>query len=333
MSHLVSILIPAFNAGKWIESTIQSAIGQTWPETEVIIVDDGSTDDTVEKARKFESSSVKIVVQKNKGASAARNVALSLAQGDFIQWLDADDLLAPDKITQQLSKTGYDGSTQFLLSSSCGKFGYRIEKAVFAPNALWQDLSPVEWLLTMFNNNVCMYLHSWLVSRKLTEMAGPWNEALSLDDDGEYFSRVAAKSSGIRFIRDAKCYYRNTNVGSLSRKISAKACQSLTLSLKLTISHLRGLEASERTRTASIKYLEQWFNYFYYYPLKLDIIDDLKHLAAELNGTFLPPRLEWKYAGVRALLGLQAAKIAKHQLPLIKFRARLKLDELMYRLS
>ncbi len=75
----VSILIPAFNAEKWIENTIRSAVAQTWEPKEIIIVDDGSTDRTLAIARQFESESVHVVSQKNAGAAAARNRAFSLS--------------------------------------------------------------------------------------------------------------------------------------------------------------------------------------------------------------------------------------------------------------
>ncbi len=100
---LVSILIPAHNAEKWVTDTIRSAVAQTWKRKEIIVVDDGSTDQTLAVARQFESKSVRIVASKNQGAAATRNLALQLSQGDYIQYLDADDLLAPDKIERQLT--------------------------------------------------------------------------------------------------------------------------------------------------------------------------------------------------------------------------------------
>ena len=103
---LVSILIPAFNAGAWIADTIASAVQQTWPNKEVIVVDDGSRDDTLSVARACASSQVKVVTQANQGAAAARNQAYSICQGDYIQWLDADDLLGPDKIAKTDGCTG-----------------------------------------------------------------------------------------------------------------------------------------------------------------------------------------------------------------------------------
>src|SRR5437899_12664005 len=105
MKPLVSILIPAFNAQEWIADTLKSAIGQTWERKEVIVVDDGSTDQTLAIARQFASERVSIVTQNNQGAAAARNRAFSVSQGDYIQWLDADDLLAPDKIARQMERS------------------------------------------------------------------------------------------------------------------------------------------------------------------------------------------------------------------------------------
>lgn len=102
LEPLVSILIPAFNAEEWIADTLRSAIAQSWPRKEIIVVDDGSTDQTLTVARQFESDSVRVVTQENQGAAAARNKAFSLSSGEYIQWLDADDLLAPDKIARQM---------------------------------------------------------------------------------------------------------------------------------------------------------------------------------------------------------------------------------------
>jgi glycosyltransferase involved in cell wall biosynthesis len=101
MKPLVSILIPAYNAEEFIADAIRSAIAQTWQDKEIIVVDDGSTDGTAEVARGFASKSVVVVSKENQGPAAARNFAYQLSQGEYIQWLDADDLLAPDKIEKQ----------------------------------------------------------------------------------------------------------------------------------------------------------------------------------------------------------------------------------------
>ena len=94
---LVSILIPAFNAQEWIPGDTPVSHCTNMAEKEIIVVDDGSTDQTAAIARQFESDSVRVVTQKNQGAASARNLAFSLCKGDYVQWLDADDLLAPDR--------------------------------------------------------------------------------------------------------------------------------------------------------------------------------------------------------------------------------------------
>src|SRR5271165_6282500 len=176
MKPLVSILIPAYNAEAWIADTIRSAIGQTWPRKEIIVVDDGSTDQTYAVAQQFASKDVIVVTHENQGAASTRNHALSLSQGDFIQWLDADDLLSPEKVETQLKASAEIGSSRTLLSSGWGYFAYRSERAEFSPTSLWCDLSPVEWLVRKMGENLHMQTATWLTSRELTEAAGPWDE-------------------------------------------------------------------------------------------------------------------------------------------------------------
>src|SRR6516162_11875460 len=129
MKPLVSILIPAYNAEEWIADTIRSAIAQTWQCKEIIVVDDGSSDRTAEVARQFASKKVVVVSTENYGAASARNSALQLSQGDYIQWLDADDLLAKDKIELQLASLRELNNRRKLLSSSWAYFHYRPQRS------------------------------------------------------------------------------------------------------------------------------------------------------------------------------------------------------------
>src|SRR2546428_6654732 len=145
MKPLVSILIPAFDAEEWIADTITAAVRQTWPRKEIIVVDDGSRDHTLSIARQFSSKEVSVVTQANQGAAATRNRAFSICQGDYIQWLDADDLLAPDKIARQMAALDRGTSTRVLYSSAWGLFMYRPLIADFVSTPLWCDLRPVEW--------------------------------------------------------------------------------------------------------------------------------------------------------------------------------------------
>lgn len=99
---LVSILIPCYNAERWIGEAISSALAQTWPHKEVIVVDDGSTDQSWEVIQRF-GHAIRAETGPNRGGNVARNRLLTLAHGEWLQYLDADDYLLPDKVARQTS--------------------------------------------------------------------------------------------------------------------------------------------------------------------------------------------------------------------------------------
>jgi glycosyltransferase involved in cell wall biosynthesis len=333
MEPLVSILIPAFNAENWIAETIKSAIGQTWQRKEIVIVDDGSTDDTLAVARQFASRNVAVMSQENQGAAAARNHALSLSQGEYIQWLDADDLLSPDKVVKQVKAAEECGSKRTLYSSGWGYFAYRTDRAKFSPTSLWRDLSPVEWLLRKMRENLHMQTATWLVSRELTEAAGPWDSRLVRDNDGEYFCRVILASDCIRFLPEARVFYRITPsrrrlsyIGGSDEKKNAQL-----LSMQLHVKYIQSLEDSERVRTACMNYLQTWLLNFY--PERPDIVDELAKLAARLGGRLEVPRLRWKYAWIKPLFGWSAAKRAQLVMPQLNAFVITSWDRVMHKLE
>src|SRR5262245_42280315 len=99
MGTLVSILIPCYNAERWIAQAIESALAQTGVEKEVIVVDDGSTDRSLDVIRQFDGH-IRWETGPNRGGGASRNRLLELARGNWLQYLDADDYLLPDKIAR-----------------------------------------------------------------------------------------------------------------------------------------------------------------------------------------------------------------------------------------
>jgi glycosyltransferase involved in cell wall biosynthesis/peptidoglycan/xylan/chitin deacetylase (PgdA/CDA1 family) len=331
-SSLVSILIPAFNAQEWIADTLRSAIAQTWERKEIIVVDDGSTDQTLAIAQQFESDSVRIVSEKNKGAASARNTAFSLCHGDYIQWLDADDLLAPDKIARQMAELERVGSKKTLLSSEFGKFLHHWPRAQFIRTGLWEDLSPVEWLLRKMGDNLFMQTATWLVSRELSEAAGPWDTRMLSDDDGEYFCRVLLNSDGTRFVPGAKVYYRGFRSNSLAYVgRSDRKREALWLSMQLHIGYLRSLEDTPRTREACLAYLQR--NLINFYPERADIVRQAEQMAADLGGQLRPPHLSWKYSWIKAAFGWEAAKNTALQMREIRWSLENSLDKTTSRLK
>mgnify|MGYP003301364119 CR=1 FL=1 len=108
MSVLVSIIVPCYNAASTINRTIKSVLKQSCDQWELIMIDDGSDDNTAACIRKFTDPRIRLFQQKNKGASAARNHGMQIAHGEWLCFLDADDALLPDAISTLLSEIESD---------------------------------------------------------------------------------------------------------------------------------------------------------------------------------------------------------------------------------
>jgi glycosyltransferase involved in cell wall biosynthesis len=245
---LVSIIIPVYNAASFINETINSALQQTWPNKEIIIVDDGSTDDSLILAKKFEGDIVKIFSQQNKGASAARNKGLAEAKGDYIQFLDADDLISANKIEEQIN----------LLISNPGYIGlcatihfFNSEDPFIHPAAdewyITGSDDPVDFLVKLYGGGLIgpeyggmIQPNAWLTPAEIIKKAGKWNEELTVDDDGEFFCRMILASHGIKFSEQGLCYYRKfNNRQSLSAQKTEKALKSTVIAIDLKYQHLK----------------------------------------------------------------------------------------------
>lgn len=260
-SPLVSIIIPVYNSENFLKETIESAIGQTWSNKEILIIDDGSTDNSLAIARKFESSQVKVFSQQNKGASAARNKGLLEARGDYIQFLDADDLLSPDKISRQIDilekKPGMVSiSSTIHFKGTLTDAG---EPSVYEEAFICDDDDPVHFLVNLWGgyskHGSMITVHSWLTPRNIVDKAGLWNENLSLDDDGEYFCRVVLSSAGIVKAPGFNYYRKHSDLKSQSSQNDLRGLKSSLLSAQLKKKYLLERTDSYAAKLATYKIL------------------------------------------------------------------------------
>ena len=212
MSELVTVIMPVFNGAATLEASIQSALRQTWPSIELIIVDDGSTDGSGEIAERHVGTNVQLIRQPNAGASIARNAALAKAKGRFLQYLDADDLVDAHKIEAQIE--ALRAAPDSLASCPWGRFsGSDVTAAEFVPDKLWNDLAPLEYVLTAHEEELFTAPVAWLVPRPVADRAGPWARMRARNDDAEYFTRALLQSTGTRFVQSARAYYRSGHAG------------------------------------------------------------------------------------------------------------------------
>jgi hypothetical protein len=187
-------------------------------------------------------------------------------------------------------------------------------------------------MVRKMGNNLQMQTDNWLVSRELSEAAGPWDPRLWKNNDGEYFCRVIMASDTIRFVPEAKSYYRAAGFKSVTHICgSNKKLESLFLSMKLHIRYLRSMEDSERTRLACVNYIRTRLPEFY--PYRLDLVEELKRVISELGGQFEEPHLSWKYNWIAKSFGWRLGWQAYHQLPKVRASLIIAWERAMSRLE
>jgi len=316
MPPLVSILIPAYNAESWIAETLQSAVKQTWTTREIIVVDDGSNDATVAVARRFESSGVKVIQQQNCGPAAARNHAYRVSQGDYIQFIDADDLLSSEKIAEQV-KVLAQGPPRLLGICPWTYFQDGTEPSRGLAEDGWPAVDsddPVEWLTELLGPKgpFGMVPHgAWLTPRAVADDAGCWDETPSPDDDGEYFARVVLASAGIRRAAAGRFYYRKRpSGGSWSSTRNATLKAGALYSLERKAQHLLACTDDPRARRAlANRFVQSAVEAYPYFP---EISIRALARARELGGTdYIPPYGTWRGELFSRFFGWKATRRAQ----------------------
>jgi len=305
---LVSILIPCHDAAPWLADTLASARAQTWPHREIILVDDGSTDDSRAVASAHAGPDLTVIHQSNAGAAAARQRALAAARGDYIQFLDADDLLHPGKISLQIARLAASGDNHIAAARWVRFSRSPDDAAAFAapaePN--WHDATPADYLVETFATGGMMHPAAWLLPRAVAERAGPWNADLSLDDDGEYFTRAVLASAGVLFCDAALAHYRSNLAGSLSGRRSPAAWKSAFEVCRLSTSALLAHEDSPRARHACALY---WLRFaFAAHPAVPVLVNEAVARAQALDPRATMPPVGPSFQKISALIGWRAAK-------------------------
>ena len=303
---LVSVLITAYNAEPWLAETLGSVAGQTWPNVEVVVVDDGSTDETLAVARRFESATVKVISQGNAGACAARNRALAEAQGDFIQYLDADDLIAPHKIERQMHRLASEPPDTIATGPWSRFYNDDLSTATQTSAPDWQDYEPAtDWLVQSWEGRGTIPTFAWLIPRAVVERAGPWNESLLRNQDGEYVARLLVEARKIAFVEEAWGYYRSGLVGSISRRKSEAVLRSLYEANASCEQTLLSHRDTPETQRACAGLWQQFL--FAAYPDVLDLVRRAEMRVEELGGMYRKPGVIRPLRPVRDLIGWKPA--------------------------
>jgi glycosyltransferase involved in cell wall biosynthesis len=213
MNVHISILIPCFNAERWIAQAIESALAQTWPDKEVIVVDDGSTDSSLDIIRRFEGR-IQWETGSNRGGGAARDRLLTLARGEWLQYLDADDVLLPEKIAQQVEFLERNSNCDVVCSPIIEEY-IKDGRLVQVERRFPEPLDP--WIL----------LASWdlpqtggpLWRRTALQRVGGWRVGQPCCQEHELYFRLLQGGCRFEFCDSCLAVYRNWNHG---RRVTLK---------------------------------------------------------------------------------------------------------------
>lgn len=258
MAPLVSIIIPCYNASLWLREAIESCLQQTYTPVEIIVIDDGSTDDSLKVLHSY-GSQIILESGPNRGGNYARNRGFTLSRGAYIQFLDADDYLLPPKIARQvafLEETGAD--------VVYGDWRHQFHEAQGI------RLGPVK-TAGLQQNVLTSLLRNWWVSpaavlyrREAVLAGGGWDESLTAAQDRDFFIQVALAGADIRYQPGCYAVYRRHGSATVSTGNRARWLQNHEVLLNKVQVQLRdsdGLTEANR-RALALSYFQLARNYY-----------------------------------------------------------------------
>jgi len=261
----VSVIIPAYNAEATIVSTVKSALNQTRPPEEIIIVDDGSQDDTVKRVKKLDGP-IKLFQQKNKGSAAARNLAIKHSSGNILAFLDADDLWLADKLEQQCGIFSSFPDVDFCFANVVNQFpeGLRGKPFIdFKRSNMARICSQRYGAFVIFQDSLLPYFlidnhahtQTICVRRELVLSVGGFDESLRVGQDLDLWLRAVSKAKSA-YIDKVLCYRRihDHNITRENLRIDLAQIDILHRWLFSDVSWEPGQRAQFLTRLARLDY-------------------------------------------------------------------------------
>jgi glycosyltransferase involved in cell wall biosynthesis len=214
LQPLVSVIIPCYNAEKYILQTLESVFAQSYANYEIIVIDDGSTDESYEILQDIKHEKLRIFTQKNQGPSAARNHGMALASGKYLQFLDSDDLLLPEKIAKQVA----------ILEVNDADVAYG-NWFKFETNPAGEEII-TETIIRQIEGraDIAAFTSFWcppaalLYSKKIVDKIGTWNMKLPIIQDARFLLDAVLQGGKFVYADDFVAKYRVHQTGSVSTK-------------------------------------------------------------------------------------------------------------------
>lgn len=244
-SMTVSVVIPAYNVEEYVQDAVESALNQTYPLQEIVCVDDGSTDGTLEVLRDLEAQhpdEMQVLTGSNQGACAARNRGMSVATGEYIQFLDADDVLLPEKIERDVAVLEEDREPLLFGGFESYKNGTKIfESDTFISRDPWVCLAKQNFGQTSSN----------LFRADAVERVGGWDEQRPYNQDYDLIARMLMDGADVAFA-PYRCTYARNREGSISDEWDEEMRSNRAELDRDILRYLRSNDADEK-RIAAIE--------------------------------------------------------------------------------
>lgn len=211
---LVSVVIPCYNSEEWLEDTLDSVYNQTYNHLEVIVIDDGSTDNTKEIVKKY-SDKIKYIYQENSGPSVARNTGINNSKGEYIAFLDADDMWEEDKLIKQIEFMKNNSSYGVVVTDL--KVVNESNEYLYTHKNIWPE-NKKEIIEKIFMGGIGMSTPTIMARKNLLEKVGGFDEQLPAREDHFLLMNVAEISS-IKHIQEP-LVRRRINDSSFTQNIN-----------------------------------------------------------------------------------------------------------------
>ncbi len=246
--HLVSVVMPCYNAERWIADAIESVLSQTFPYIELIVIDDGSTDQSLEIVKRY-GKRIKWESGQNKGGNTARNRGFDISSGKYIQYLDADDYLLPEKLERQvdyLEKTGADAVYGDWRHQHHLPDGTSFLESIQVPGMqddILESLLAGWWVASL----------ALLIKREMIIHCGGWDKKLRAGQDRDFF--ISMGINGANVVYQPGCYsiyrrYGNTTTSTSDRLLWLENHSLLLEKAENTLSSSNKLSAQYREALA-----------------------------------------------------------------------------------
>ena len=249
MGPRVSVIIATYNRVGFIKDAVQSVLDQTFQDLEVIVVDDGSTDGTGELFATIPDERVRYFYQANRGRSNARNEALRRARGEYIAFLDSDDIYLPDKIGMQVDYLDSHPETGMIYTSAyciddAGRLLRHVYKAIHSGD-LYRDIA--------FFRPVTITLPTVMVRREVLDRAGDFDEGMERFEDTDMWRRIS-KICRIDAISEFTCKLRTHRGNALKSQDPEQIRQALDYYAAKVMSEDRDVALTVRRKGLSRLY-------------------------------------------------------------------------------